>query len=296
MNKIKQYQGEAAVILAGILWGIISVFARQLSSAGLSSLQIMLLRGSIACVTMLLYLLVTNPASLKVKLRDFWCFIGTGIISLTFFSWCYFTTIRESEASIAVVLLYTSPIFVMLMSAVCFRERITRTKLIALGMTFAGCVLVTGIVGSGYSLTPSILLTGIGAGFGYALYSIFGRYAIQRGYSSMTITFYTLTLSTLSCTVLCSPSSLLPLLSPMTVLWAACVALLCTVFPYLLYTYGLARMEAGRAAILATVEPLVGTLVGIVCYRESHGIGKLTGIILIFAAILLLNRKNDSER
>lgn len=292
---MKNYIGECSVIGAGVLWGIISIFVRQLSAVGLDSLQIMFLRGSIAAVVLFFWLLIRSREALRIRLRDLWCFVGTGIISLTFFSWCYITTIKASEASIAVVLLYTSPIFVMLFSAVCFREKITVRKLIALVMTFCGSVLVAGLAGGGHALTPKVFLIGIGAGLGYALYSIFGRFAIRRGYGSLTITFYTLALSGISCAVLCRPGSMLPMLNAGAMLWACGVAVVCTVAPYLFYTYGLARMEAGRAAILATVEPLVGALMGIVLYQERRDAAKLLGIVLIFAAIILLNRTEQAE-
>ncbi len=48
-------------------------------------------------------------------------------------------------------------------------------------------------------------------------------------------------------------------------------------------------MEAGRAAILVAVEPLVGALIGILVFREDHGPLKLLGILLILAAVVLLN-------
>lgn len=58
------------------------------------------------------------------------------------------------------VLLYTSPIFIMVISAIVFKEKITRNKLLALAMVFVGCVLVAGLLGGGYALTPTILLLG----------------------------------------------------------------------------------------------------------------------------------------
>lgn len=289
---MKKYTGELSVIAAGILWGVISIFVRHLTDAGLASLQLVFLRSSMAAVGLFFWLFAVNRDALRVKLKDIWCFVGTGIVSLTFFSWCYFTTIQASEASIAVVLLYTSPIFVMLFSAVLFQEKITVQKLTALVMTFCGSVLVAGLVGGGHTLTPKVFLVGIGAGLGYGLYSIFGRFAIERGYGSLTITFYTFVFSSISGAALCHVEQLPALMTPETAAWCAGSALVCSIAPYLLYTYGLSRMEAGRAAILATVEPLVGAVVGIVYFQESHDVVKLAGMALIFGAIVLLNQKS----
>lgn len=290
--QMKKYTGELSVIAAGILWGVISIFVRHLTDAGLASLQLVFLRSAMAAVGLFFWLFAVNRDALRVKLKDIWCFVGTGIVSLTFFSWCYFTTIQASEASIAVVLLYTSPIFVMLFSAVLFQEKITVQKLTALVMTFCGSVLVAGLVGGGHTLTLKVFLVGIGAGLGYGLYSIFGRFAIERGYGSLTITFYTFVFSSMSGAALCHVEQLPALMTPETAAWCAGSAVVCSIAPYLLYTYGLSRMEAGRAAILATVEPLVGAVVGIAYFQESHDVVKLAGMALIFGAIVLLNQKS----
>lgn len=96
-----------------------------------------------------------------------------------------------TSLSVAAVLLYTAPAFVMVLSYLLFHEKFTVRKSIALVLTFVGCVFVTGIIGSSQTLSGKGILIGIGAGFGYALYSIFGRFALKKGYDSFTISFYT---------------------------------------------------------------------------------------------------------
>ena len=57
-------------------------------------------------------------------------------------SWCYFTGTQAASLAVMAVLLYTAPVFVMLMSIVFFREKLTGAKLTALVLCLAGCVLV----------------------------------------------------------------------------------------------------------------------------------------------------------
>ena len=180
-------KATAAVLGAGSLWGIISIFVRQLNAMGLTALQLGGGRVLIGAVILFLWLGLAHRELLKIRLRDLWYFIGTGIISLALFNWCYFTTIELSQASIAVVLLYTSPIFIMVLSAIFFRERINRRKVMALVMTFLGCVLVAGLLGGTYTLTPKVLLLGLGSGLFYGMYSIFGSVALRR-YDTLTVT------------------------------------------------------------------------------------------------------------
>jgi drug/metabolite transporter (DMT)-like permease len=63
------------------------------------------------------------------------------------------------------------------------------------------------------------------------------------------------------------------------------------VIPFLSYTLGLRTVEASKAEILATIEPLVATLVGILVFSEPLTLRSGSGIVLILLAVILLNRK-----
>lgn len=278
-----------AVIGAGVLWGVISLFIRPLSDAGFDHMQIAAIRMIVAAVLFISVIAVRARDKLRVHLRDLWMFAGTGIVSVTLFNFCYFYTIIHCEASIAVVLLYTSPVFILLLSALLFHERITRRKVLALALTFAGCVCVAGITG-GVRLSAVVFLTGIGSGLFYGLYTIFGRYALAK-YDAVTVTAYSFLFSLLGTLPFGRPASIVRTVAVEPRLLFLCLGIgICsTVLPYFLYTWGLERMESGKAAILVAVEPLVGALVGMLVFHESRNAVKLAGIVLILSAIVLLN-------
>ena len=274
-------------IFAGVLWGTISVFLKNLSSSGLSLIQITACRAIFSSFFLFVYFLVKDKNLLKIKVKDIWMFVGTGVVSLTFFSLCYFSTILESGASIAVILLYTSPIFILLLSAILFKEKITKIKLFALILTFVGCIFVTGIGGENH-LSAKGLFIGLFAGFGYALYSIFSRFALKK-YKPLTVTFYTFVFSSISLLPFCNIVEICSSFSEKSLLFLIGIALVCTVLPYIFYTFGLSGLETGKAAILVTVEPLVGSLIGIFVWKENLDMLKLIGIIMIFIAVILIN-------
>ena len=283
------------VIAAGVLWGIISIFVRRLTQGGMTAMQITAARVTVGTVVLLAVILIKDTKLLKIKLKDLWLFLGTGLFSVVLFNVCYFYTMQHGEISVAVVLLYTSPIFVMLMGAVFFKEKITLRKLVALAATVLGCVFVSGILG-GVKMELITLLTGIGSGFFYASYSIFGRYAVEK-YHPLTVTFYTFLVAMVTSVPLCMPGKLIRIVADdkMQILWILGIGVVCTVLPYIFYTEGLERMEAGKAAIMVTVEPLVGTLLGIIAYKESANALKIAGIVLIFAAVVFLNVKERKK-
>ena len=284
----KPWLAVAYILIAASGWGVIGVFSRPMSAAGLSSLQTTLVRSVTVMVLMGALLLVKDRSLFRVKLRDFWMFLGTGLVSIVFFNVCYFSTIQMTTLATASILLYTAPCFVMLMSAVFFKERITAQKLAALVLAFGGCVLVSGITGG--AITPKALLTGVGAGFGYATYSIFGKVALKK-YHTFTVIFYTFVVSTVCLLPFAGAGEALAILTHngRAALMALGLGIVSTFMPYVLYTTGLESVEAGKASVLAFAEPMVATLSGILVFHEQLHLMNALGIALIFAAIVLLN-------
>ena len=161
---MKTWKATGCVLLAGIFWGSMGLFVRQLNAAGLYAIDVMQLRVLPSAIFVGLYLLLFDRQKLRLRPRDIWCFAGSGICSLMLFSWCYFTGMQAASLAVMAVLLYTAPVFVMLMSIVFFREKLTGAKLTALVLCLAGCVLVSG-VGSSERLGLRGLLLGLGAGY-----------------------------------------------------------------------------------------------------------------------------------
>lgn len=291
---IKMY--SIYIAAAAVFWGIISLFSTELKACGLNPGSIVVLRSFGAAAVLSAIFFIKDRSVFRIKLRDIKYFIGTGIISFVWFNWCLFTSMNECTTAIAVVLLYTAPIFVVFLSAVFFNEKITAPKLIALAMTVTGCTLVTGIAGGELNGTLFGIICGIGSGLFYGLYSIFGRFALNR-YSDVTVTVYTFIFAAIGSIPLCNAGELTAGLSqPEGIVSAALIVLMSTVMPFLLYTKGLSRVESGTASILATIEPAVGVLVSVFVLHQSLTLTSLIGIILIFSAVIFLNIKNRSVK
>ena len=286
------------VLTAGCMWGCMGLLVRPLNGIGLVTMDICFLRGFVTFTVMLAGLLLFDRNALKIKLRDIWCFIGTGALSVSFFNFCYFKTITLTSLSVAAVLLYTAPAFVMIMSFFLFKENMTKRKVAALIVAFVGYVLVSGIVTGGGDLNAKGILVGLGAGFGYALYSIFSRYALQRGYNSITITFYTFLFATLCTIFLVDVSSIFNIVetNPQIGVYGAFMILFVTLFPYLCYTKGLSGMENGTASVIASVEPVMATVLGILIYKEEMTIVNAFGMILVLVSIVMLNCNGKKDR
>lgn len=291
MTKTKAY---LCIIIGAALWGLIGIFVKMLAAEGFTSLQIVTLRtlASALCITPVLMKL--GKQHFKIALKDLWMFIGTGIISLTFFNYCYFNCMQASSLAVAALLLYTAPAFVMIMSLFLFGERFTPMKGLALVATFIGCGFVTGALTGEMNLSLSGVLYGLGSGIGYALYSIFGKFALKK-YSSFTISAYTFYIALLGSLPIADFANCTAAWGWNTVIGSLGLGLICAVFPYVLYTQGLQYVEAGQASILATIEPCVAAIVGVVVFAEPLTWDKLLGIGLVVGAVVALNLPQKKE-
>lgn len=282
------------VLIAGVSWGLIGIFTKAIDALGFTEMQMLFVKGVLATVLLFFITLFKDRSQLKLKKwTDIRYFIATGICSFTFFSWAYMKAINLTSLGVAAVLLYTAPTFVMLFSILLFHEKMTKTKGIVLLMTFFGCVLVTGMLEGGANFTWQGILMGLGSGISYALYSIFGIYAIKAGYGSLSISFFTFLLATIFMTIFCvEPTAVISQITEMGQ-WPLAIsfALLTTVVPYLCYTKGLSGLPASQASVTATIDPVVAAILGIVVFREGVTMMKLTGIVLVLSSVVVMNRQ-----
>lgn len=269
------------------LWGTIGIFVDALQQLGFTSLQITLLRTGTAGLILLIYTFLWRPDQLRINWRDLPYFLGTGICSIAFFNWCYFQAIQEISLSVAAVLLYTGPAFVVVLARIFLNESLTPLKILALIGTLVGCCFVVGwLPGLDQNITLYGLIVGLGSGLGYGLYSIIGKPATSR-YSPLTITTYTFIIAALFLAPLAQPQTTLDMLTT-TSAWPYIVglSLIPTVIAYLLYTRGLSMLESGRASIAATIEPVIAVLLGMTFLGDKLTLWQGVGIVFILAAVI----------
>ena len=223
----------------------------------------------------------------RVERRHLKYFFGTGVVSVVLFTVCYFSCQEICSLAVASILLYTAPAIVVVLSALLWREPVTKKKLLALGLTLVGCALVCGVFSGSLTVTGGGIALGLGAGFFYALYSIFGRYALAH-YGPMTVTVWTFVFAGVASLALVRPAELAALAQPSLALTAVGLVVCSTVLPYILYTRGLARVEAGKASILASLEPVVASVAGVVLFGEPMSPLTAAGIVSVLAGVYIL--------
>lgn len=280
-----------AILGAGVLWGTMGIFSRVLSGFGLKPVHITAFRlVSATIVLIILSAFMGGKKNYKIKASDLKWFIMSGVLSIAGITICYFNSITLSSLSTAAILLYTAPVFVTIISYFVFNERITPMKVMALISAILGCVLVTGIDGK---ITAIGVLWGIGSGIAYALYSIFGTILLKR-YSTFQVTLISFVIGTIAIIPFSDIAGIVKIVSAaenkiLLISVCALSGIITAVLPYMLYTYGLKGTIPGKASIMASIEPVVATLNGIIFFNEPFGFTSFIGIAFVILAVMLIN-------
>ena len=279
-------------IISGICFGSAGIFVRELSE-NMNSTSIISSRILIAILLLGLWIAVRYPMNFRIKLKDSWIFVGAGVLGTLGLNLCYNFSINELSLSLAAVLIALAPIFVMIFAFFMFHEAITAKKVISIILALVGCVLTSGILENNASMHWSwigILVGSASAGF-YALYSIFSKLGMKKSYPALTITFY----SMLAIAVVLLPFTQWDNMAhyiaanPIRNTLFMVMHSLCTaVCPYAFYTVALDHMEAGKASILCSCEPVAAMVFGLFFFEEIPTVLSVTGLIIVLLALAML--------
>lgn len=292
-----QKSGVIYVLAAGFLWGCTGFFVRTLTGEfGFTTFQVVTLRLVDAASAFLILSLIKGKDTLKVKLKHLPILFCSGFFGVFMLAVTYFSSMQCSSLSLAAILMYTAPIFVMLASIVLFKEKLTFMKILSLILALIGLVFVSGILKGDANVTFLGVVLGILSGITYGSYSIFGKYALKH-YKGFTVTAWAFIFAGLSSLFIGDLPDMAQKIatqaSPKLIILLLSMGVVTAFMPFLLYTLGLSRLDASKAIILASVEPLVATVLGIVVFGEQTDVFSIIGIFVILVAVVLASLKKE---
>ena len=282
------------IVLAGLSWGTSGIFVHYLAPYGFSSLQMTFVRALVSFLCLGGYALLRDRSVFRVTWKQLLLCIGVGA-GIFFTASCYFTSMQMTSVSTAVVLMYTAPVYVTVVSVLFMGERMSKLKLMAVICIMVGCVLVSGFV-TGMKFDLMGIIIGVFSGIAYAAYNILTKLALQQGCKPVTTTVYSFAAMTVIAALVCQPGQIInyagaaPAVTvPLLIGMGICTC----VMPYVLYTLSMKDLSAGTASALGIIEPMAATVYSVVLFREELDIFSGAGIVLILASVFLLGKAED---
>ncbi|MBE6025548.1 MAG: hypothetical protein E7229_01400 [Clostridiales bacterium] len=295
--------GYILVLCAGILWGSIGFFVRKLNGLGVDTELTAFMRILCAWIILIPLLMGMSLKSgrnyFKISKKGLLqCFI-MGLVTQAFFNLSYSGCINSVGVAMGSVLLYTAPIFVSILSRLLFKEEINARKGISLVINLLGCfIMVTGGDLSVLKVSGIGILLGIGAGFFYAMVTILGKFTSDE-VDPFTMVFYNFLFGWISLALISNPIPKIAAVSDLHFwLLAFGYGLIPTVGSYLFYMNGISHdVELSRVPIIASVEPIIATIIGLLVFGENITLVNALGLVIVLFSIVLMNsgRKEKAD-
>lgn len=297
--------GFVFLLIAGCLWGALGPVSRLAFAAGLTPLETAFWRGSIAGLAYIAhytFVHVTKHRSAEQldsprrwTVTQLILTFGFGVLGVGLLEGSYVYAVQLGGAALASVLLYSAPIWVNLYGWKVLNEPIALRQWIALVVTFSGIAGVS-FWGATLEFSSLAIFFGLLSGFAYALFYIAGKYFFARSHpvSVFMVSFPTGSLALLP--VLYGIDGITP---PLLVtrlehfsnvaIWSLIgVGIFSTYLPYLFYAAGLKRIDAGRAAIVTTIEPVVAIFLAHIFWGEQFSVVGYACCGLVLLGVMLV--------
>jgi DME family drug/metabolite transporter len=283
--------GYLYVLCAAALWGLIGPLSKLAFAAGMDTVEVAFWRTTLAWA--LFAAQAVKDRETRIEPRDLPAVAGFGVAGIAGLFGAYVVAVEAGGAALASVLLYTAPAWVAVMAWFFLKEPMGGFKVAAVAATIVGVAGVS--LGPGYSGGAAIgvkaIVFGLLSGVSYALYYIFGKYYLGR-YKTPTLFLYALPVGSLA---------LLPFTHftrPTLAGALPCIVLtVCSTYlAYTLYYAGLKRLEATRAAVVATLEPVTAAILAFVLFGERFSLAGYLGAGLILGSVLLTIWDGARER
>jgi len=300
-NNTNILRGYPIALLSAVVLSTTAILARILTEDyQMPALVLAVWRAAFVTLTLLLVLGIFKPGLLKVTRAQLGYLLIYGFI-LAIFNSFWTISVALNGAAVSNVLVYCSTRFTVLLGWFFLKEKLSGVKIGAVVLCIAGTVFVSrALNASVWAVNMGGIVTGVISGLMYAIYSLMGRSASQRGLNPWTTMLYTFIFDTGFLLL----ANLLPLglpeaaTAPADLLWLGdawvgwgyllLLAAGPTVIGYGLYMVSLSLLPSSTANLIVTLEPVLTVVMAFVLLGEKMEGIQIGGALLILLGIVWL--------
>lgn len=294
MNNNKKALGLTMVITACTFWGISGLFAKALFniSTSITSLWLTQWRLIIGGAIMVLISLLHGDRPFRIfhNLHDTWVIFAYGVIGLVPVQFAYFMAVQEGNASIATVLQFLGPFFIIAYLAVFRHEPPRRIEIICAIIAFFGVFIIATHGRFNYlAVTPAVLFWGFISAIGVATNTLTPQNMLRTGrVPALVVTAWGLLFAGI---VLLAIHPQQPHIPNVSGVWICCTGILVigTIIPFYLANSSLKYIDATTFSLMDAFEPLSATIGSVILFNLHMTWADILGSILVVVAVCVIN-------
>jgi drug/metabolite transporter (DMT)-like permease len=294
------WMGAIMASSAALMWGTNGVISRFLFQAGVTPLTLVEARSLIAALGMGGFLLLTARGRLRLRRRDLPLLLLFGV-ALAIVTYAYFLSIGLLPVAVAVMIQYTGPTLIALYSALVTHRMPSGRVWAALALTLAGVALLAGLGSlltgtSASGVTMLGVVVAFGSAVAMAFYILVGERLGKRIHPQASVV-YGFGIASLIWLVLQPPWQFQTIaFRPANLPLVLAVGIVGTLVPFGLFLAAVRRLDATRAAIISTLEPVTAAVISWVWLSEHLDPLQLAGGLLVLAGVTLVQLKRAGKQ
>jgi len=282
---MKKHLGLVQVLLAGICFGFLGIFARFAYQNQITLGTLLTFRFALAAIILWTILLIFRPKLITLDRKHLISSALLGVFGYAVFSTLYFESIKGMSVPLASMILFTFPIFVNLGAHFFLKEKLSRGQVSGLCIGSIGLILL--LWGNISVEKTSAIFYGLGAAISYSIYVLVsGKF--QKNVTPISSSLYIVTAATLALYLFHQPDlSQITTLQPKQWLIIFGIAIVSTIAPMTLFLAGLQKMPSSKASILVMIEPVTAAIAALFILNESMSPIQTAGAVLVLSGVFL---------
>lgn len=284
---------KEAIILVAIgtsLFGFLGVLSRYfIVDKGLGSIDVAFLRFSVTAIILFVILFIFARDSLKITKKDV-CILALFAICKLTSDVLYLYALSSIPLSLATILQFTSPFYVIVLSLVLFKEKMTTNKIIAISAGTAGMIIVSGILFENMVTEIEGIIAALLSGVCTAIYFTGFKVAAERKIKPSSALFYIMMFGSIISLPFCHHQQILEVLTePVGIAHTLAIGIFMNLIPYYLVSWSSNHLEATTVSMISMMEIVSASIIGFFLYGEDIAPLDILGMTLVMASIILIN-------
>ncbi len=283
MMTMKKLSPRTQIVLSMLIFGTIGIFRRWIP---FPSSVVALVRAFVGLVFLLLLrALRRESVDREAVKKNLWRLVIPG--AMLGINWiCLFEAYNYTSVAAATMCYYMAPVFIILLSPLVFRERITLRKGVCAAVAVFGMVLVSDVLTSGLHGAKGLAFGLIAAAL-YAAIVIVNRTLDGISGEDRTIVQFAVSVLVMLPYVLLTENVAALRLTPTVLMLLLVVGIVHTGIAYVLYFGSIAFVPAQTAALLSYIDPVVAVLLSLLLLKEPMSVPAIIGAVLVIGAMIV---------
>lgn len=282
----KSVVGISSAILAALLFGTSPIIAKLAYAGGSNGFTITFTR-SVFSVLFLFLIAKMMKISLRLSRQQLLALILMSIVGNFSSTVMLYSSYQFIGVGLATVVHYLSPVIVMLVNILFFKEKAKSWKILSLVLAFLG--ILTFFTQPGSTNFIGILLA-LGSAVSYTIIFLCIEHTPINTLHHVTLTFYTSAFVSVLSFVVGSASGQLNLgMTAAAWGYSVILALMVGVAAFVLFNHAVVLVGSSTTSVISMLEPLAGILVGYLVLKESYSPLNWIGCILILLGATIIS-------